>query len=390
MTAKHKKISLSRPDASEVDVEAVAAVLRSGRLSLGPVGPQFEAAFAEAVGAKHAVAVSSGTAALHLCLIALGIGPGDEVITTPFSFVASANCILYVGARPIFVDIDEHTLNLDSARLEAAVSERTRAILPVHVFGRPCAIDTIMAMAEGHKLVVVEDACEALGARFAGRAVGTFGRAGTFAFYPNKQMTTGEGGMVVTDDDAIAELCRSLRNQGRGGAGWLEHERLGFNYRLSDIQSALGLSQLRRVPGLLRRRAQVAQWYREVLADVEEIILPPPPPETTEMSWFVFVVRLADEFTGEDRDRLLQELRSRGIECSNYFPPIHLQPYFREKFGFSPGSFPVAERVAARTVALPFHGGLTCNEVSTVARAVREAVKRINRPKVALGIQASA
>ena len=390
MTEDLRKIPLSRPDVSEADVEAVATVLRSGRLSLGPVGPQFEAAFAKAVGAKHAVAMSSGTAALHLCLIALGIGPGDEVITTPFSFVASANCILYVGARPIFVDIGEHTLNLDPARLEAAVSERTRAILPVHVFGRPCAMDMIMAMAERHKLVVVEDACEALGARFAGRAVGTFGRAGTFAFYPNKQMTTGEGGMVVTDDDAIAELCRSLRNQGRGGAGWLEHERLGFNYRLSDIQSALGLSQLRRLPGLLRRRAQVAQWYREVLAGVEEIILPPPPAETTEMSWFVFVVRLADEFTGEDRDRLLQELRSRGIECSNYFPPIHLQPYFCEKFGFTPGSFPVAERVAAQTVALPFHSGLTCGEVSTVARAVREAVARIKGPKVALGIQASA
>ena len=390
MKDTNRSIPLSRPDVSEADVEAVAAVLRSGRLSLGPVGPQFEAAFAKAVGAKHAVAVSSGTAALHLCLIALGIGPGDEVITTPFSFVASANCILYVGARPIFVDIDEHTLNLDPARLEAAVSERTRAILPVHVFGRPCAMDTIMAIADRHGLVVVEDACEALGARFGGRAVGTFGRAGTFAFYPNKQMTTGEGGMVVTDDDAIAELCRSLRNQGRGGTGWLEHERLGFNYRLSDMQSALGLSQLRRLPELLRRRAQVAQWYREVLADVEEIILPPPPAETTEMSWFVFVVRLADEFTGEDRNRLLQELRSRGIECSNYFPPIHLQPYFREKFGFAPGSFPVTERVAARTVALPFHGGLTRSEVSTVARAVREAVARIKRPKVALGIQASA
>ena len=374
------EIPLSRPDVDESDVEAVTRVLRTPELSLGPTGPKFEAALAHYIGARHAVAVSSGTSGLHLGVIALGLKPGDEVVTTPFSFVASTNCLLYERVTPVFADIDAETWDIDPAAADAAVTGKTRAILPVHVFGRPCRIVEMAALARRRGLAVIEDSCESLGSTIAGKHTGTFGALGVFAFYPNKQMTTGEGGMLVTDDDRVATLCRSLRNQGRSdGAGWLDHPRLGFNYRLSDVQGALGLSQLRRIESFIERRQVVESAYREALAGIPGIVLPAQPRAGERVSWFVYVIRLADDLGREDRDAVLAHLRSRGVACRNYFVPIHLQPYMREGFGFREGMFPVTERVAERTIALPFYGRLTGSEVERVAETLREAVGRCSK-----------
>jgi perosamine synthetase len=368
-----ERVPLSRPDISQADIDAVVAVLRTPYLSLGPKVPEFEKAFADYLGVRRAVAVNSGTSALHLVVRALGLVPGDEMITTPFSFVASANCALFEGARPVFVDIDEATWNLDVAKLEAAVTERTRLLLPVHIFGRPMPMDRVLQVAEARGIPVVEDACEALGATCQGRKVGTFGRAATFAFYPNKQMTTGEGGMIVTDDDRFADLCSSLRNQGRdAGAGWLAHARLGYNYRLADINAALGLAQLKRLPEFLRMRSEVARRYLEKLARLEELVLPAPYGDG-ELSWFVFVVRLADRFTQHQRDAVLDSLRRDGIGCNNYFTPIHLQPFYRE-LGYKPGDFPVCEKVSARTIALPFYNRLAEKDQDLVVATLKSAL----------------
>jgi len=371
-----ERVPLSRPDISQADIDAVVAVLRTPHLSLGPKVPEFEKAFADYLGVRRAVAVNSGTSALHLVVRALGLGPGDEMITSPFSFVASANCALFEGARPVLVDIDEATWNLDVAKLPAAITDRTRLLLPVHIFGRPTPMDRVMEIAEAHGIAVVEDACEAIGATYQGRKVGTFGRAATFAFYPNKQMTTGEGGMIVTDDDAVADLCMSLRNQGRdAGAGWLAHARLGYNYRLSDINCALGLAQLARLPEFLRMRSDVARRYLEKLADFEELVLPVPYTDG-ELSWFVFVVRLADRFTQEHRDAVLESLCRDGIGCNNYFTPIHLQPFYRD-LGYKPGDFPVCEKVSARTIALPFYNRLTEKDQDVVVACLKSALARL-------------
>ncbi len=335
-------IPLSRPDISEADIEAVVSVLRTPQLSLGPRVPEFEEALCAYTGARHATAVSSGTAALHLAVHALGIGPGDEVITTPFSFVASANCILFERATPVFVDIDPTTLNIDPRAIEAAITPRTKAILPVHVFGVPADMDAIQAIADQHGLFVIEDACEALGGRWRGRACGSMGTAGTFAFYPNKQMTTGEGGVVVTNDQALDALFKSLRNQGRDSmGGWLHHERLGFNYRLSDINCALGLSQLSRIDEFLAARRRVAELYCQQLAEIDEIELPINSLANADISWFVYVIRLRHATSGQ-RTAFMEYLRTHGVACANYFEPIHLQPYFR-RMGYNPGDFPVSE-----------------------------------------------
>ena len=356
-------IPLARPDISDAEINAVVAVMKTPHLSLGPKLPEFEAAFAAYCGTRYAVAISSGTSALHLCMAGIGIRPGDEVITTPFSFVASSNCILFEGGRPVFVDIDPETWNIDPGRIEAAITPRTRAIIPVDVFGQPADMGPIMAIAKKHRLRVIEDSCEALGALYHGRKAGSLGDAGVFGFYPNKQITTGEGGMIVTDDETIARLARSMRSQGRGeGAGWLAHERLGYNFRLSDINCAIGVAQLGRVDEILARRNRVAEMYRRRLAGDERLSMQKVLPGV-EMSWFVLVVRLSDRYAPADRDRMLGELRSRGIGCSNYFPPIHLQPYMAERFGFRQGDFPICEALSARTIALPFHGGLTEAEV---------------------------
>ncbi len=371
-------VPLAAPDVNEAEVLAVVRVLTSDRLSLGPELPRFEQAIADRVGRAFAVAVNSGTSGLHLCVKAAGVTEGDEVITTPFSFVASANCILFEQARPVFVDIDPVTYNLDPTRVEGAITRRTKAILPVHVFGCPCRMSDLVEMANRRRLTLIEDACEALGATYNGRPVGSFGQTGVFAFYPNKQITTGEGGVIVTDDREIARLCRSWRNQGRGDNGaWLQHERLGYNYRLSDIQCALGAAQLKRLDQILARRAQIAVLYGELLKDVPEVIPPPSAEPGAEISWFVYVVRLADDFRPEHRDAVLDFLKRRNIGCSNYFAPIHFQPFYQKQFGFKRGDFPITERISERTIALPFFNRITEAEIQRVCMTLREAVSSL-------------
>jgi perosamine synthetase len=366
------EIPLAQPDITEREIETVVEVLRTPQLSLGPKLQEFEENIAQYAGVKYAVAVNSGTSALHLCVKALGIGEGDEVITTPFSFIASANCVLFERARPVFVDIEPKTLNIDVSKIEEKITERTRAILAVDVFGHPAEWDELERIAKERNLKLIEDSAEAIGAEYKGRRAGSFGDAAVFAFYPNKQITTGEGGVILTDNEHIAKICRSLRNQGRGeGDEWLEHERLGYNYRISDINCALGLAQLERIDEILEMRERVAQMYNERLSGLEGIEFPYAAPHV-KVSWFVYVVRLADRYTREDRDRILYGLRERGIGCSNYFSPVHLQPFYRELFGYKPGDFPVTEGVADRTIALPFFNRLTEGEVEYVFSQLRD------------------
>ena len=361
------RIPLSQPDIGPRELELVNEVVTTGRLALGPMAERFERAVADFVGAGHAIAVASGTSALQVALQAAGVRPGDEVITTPFSFVASANVIMHLQATPVFVDVDPATWNMDLCGIEAVITPKTRAILPVHVFGQPCPMDRIVTIAEKHGLIVIEDACEALGSRYQGQPAGTFGVAGTFAFYPNKQITTGEGGMVVTNDAEVANTVRSLSNQGRppSSARWLEHERLGYNYRIPELSCAVGVAQMERVEHLLANRAKVAGWYGQRLGDEPRLMLQKIAPEA-EMSWFVMVVRLAGQYGREDRNRILHDLHELGIECSDYFPPIHLQPFYRQQFGYAPGAFPVCEALSDRTLAVPFHGQMTEAQVTEV------------------------
>jgi perosamine synthetase len=370
------RIHLSRPDITNREIEAVCEVLRSPNLSLGPKVAQFEQAFAQYIGRKRAVAVNSGTSGLFLCALAMGIGPGDEVVTTSFTFVASTTSIMMTGARPVFVDIDPVSLNIDAARIESVITDRTKAILPVEVFGNPAGFDRVCKVARKHNLPVIEDSCEALGSALNGRKAGTFGTMSVFGFYPNKQITTGEGGMILTDDDALADACVSLRNQGRGKGGlWLAHERLGYNYRLSDINCALGIVQLSRIDEIKAKRRQVAQWYREMLADEGRLIVPVEP-KGCDLSWFVFVVRLAEGFTREHRDRVIEQMRSRDIEVGNYFPPVHLMPFIAEQFGYGRGDLPITESASERTIALPFHNHLTKDEVATVCQTLRHVLDK--------------
>ena len=369
-------IHLSRPDITDREIEAVCAVLRSPNLSLGPKLVEFEQAFAEYVGMKRAVAVNSGTSGLFLCMLAMGIVPGDEVITTPFTFAASATSIMMAGARPVFIDIDPVSLNIDPAKIEAGITEKTKAILPVEVFGNPAGLDAVCEIARKHNLPVIEDSCEALGSALKEKKVGTFGTMSVFGFYPNKQITTGEGGMILTDDDALADMCVSLRNQGRGkGGGWLAHERLGYNYRLSDINCALGIVQLSRIDEIKAKRRQVAEWYRQMLAADDRLIVPAEPADC-DMSWFVFVVRLAEDFKIERRDRILQQMQSQNIQVGNYFAPVHLMPFIAEKFGHKPGDFPIAESASQRTIALPFYNNLTKDEVSFICKLLKQFLKK--------------
>ncbi len=384
-------IELSGPDVTETEIEAVISVLRTRRLSLGPKLPEFEAAVASYIGCKHGVAVNSGTSALHLIVRALGLGDGDEVITTPFSFVASANCLLYERATPHFVDIDPETLNINCDLVEAAITERTKAILGVDVFGLPADWDRLRKIAHAHRLVLIEDSCEALGARMKTRngwaMAGTLADAGAFAFYPNKQITTGEGGVVVTDHDEIATACRSMRNQGRDeGADWLAHARLGYNYRLSDINCALGLAQMSRIGEILPARQQVAGWYREALCDVPGVSLPVELPDR-ERSWFVYVVRLTECRDYDQLHAVMERLRERGIGCSNYFPPIHLQRFYRELLGHGEGDFPVTERVAMQGIALPFYTRITRAQVTRVANTLRDAMVELGLGGAFAGVE---
>jgi perosamine synthetase len=368
-------IPLSRPDITPKEIEAVIDVLSTPTLSIGPKLDEFEAAFTQLTGRHHAIGVCSGTAGLHCAMIAAGVGPGDEVITTPFSFVASTNCILYVGAKPVFVDIDPKTLNIDLQKIPAALTLKTKAIVAVEVFGHPGGMIEIEQFAQKNELILIEDSCEGLGGKIGKRPVGSFGRASVFGFYPNKQITTGEGGMILTDDDRFADACRALRNQGREGMAWLAHQRLGYNYRLSEINAALGVAQLQRLEELLEDRRRVAIQYIDRLMTSRYLILPTIP-EDALMSWFVFVVRLCDLFEPADRDQIIKELRAEGIGCSNYFPPIHLQPYIAAQFAHKPGDYPVCEHIANRTLALPFFGKLTSAQINRVCETLDAVLEK--------------
>ncbi|MGA8108715.1 MAG: DegT/DnrJ/EryC1/StrS family aminotransferase [Acidobacteriaceae bacterium] len=376
------EIPLSAPDIVEADIEAVTAVLRTSRLSLGPKLAEFEAALARYVGVPHAVAVSSGTAALHLSLLALNLQPGDEVIVPSFTFIAVANAVRYVGAQPVFADIDAETMNLAPASVEAAITPRTRALIVVHTFGRP-ADPALFAIAGRHNLRVIEDASEAIGAEVEGRRAGSFGDTGIFAFYPNKQITTGEGGVVVTRDPQLAGRITRLRNQGRYpplsrpepssgpacASAWFDHAELGYNYRIGEMECALGLSQLARIEAILARRGAVARRYCELLRDTSGLILPATDIPGQRLSWFVFVVRLAEPCGPGRRDRLMHMLAAAGIATGRYFAPIHLQPAYAA--WRRSAQLPVTESVAPRTLALPFFNRISSAQVDRVAAVLR-------------------
>jgi dTDP-4-amino-4,6-dideoxygalactose transaminase len=366
-----EQIPLARPILGAEEEERVLAVLRSGQLSLGPLLAEFERAFAARLGAAYGVAVSSGTAGLHLALRAVGVSDGGEVITSPFSFVASANVALYERARPVFADIDPVTLCVDPDAVAAAVTPRTAALMPVHVFGYPADMPALERLG----LPIVEDACEALGATYAdGQAVGARGHQAVFGFYANKQLTTGEGGVVTTADASVKERLDSERNQGRApDMGWLDHDRLGFNYRLSDIACALGLAQLDRLDDMLAERARVAELYRQALAGIEGLELPCPDTGGNRRGWFVFVVQLPRE---HGRDEVVRALAKRSIPSKPYFPAIHLMSFYREQFGHREGQFPVCEDVAARSIALPFFPTMTEGQVERVAAELRGVLGR--------------
>ncbi len=368
-------IPLARPVLGEAEERTVIDVLRSGQLSLGPRLVEFERAFSARVGAPLASAVSSGTAGLHLALRAVGVGEGDEVITSPFSFVASANAALYERARPVFADIDPMTLNLDPQAAAAAVGERTRALLPVHIFGYPADMQAFEGLAARHGLPIVEDACEALGAVHPdGSAVGGRGHPAVFGFYANKQITTGEGGMVTLASAALKERIDSERNQGRApDMGWLDHDRLGFNYRLSELACALGIAQLGRLEQMLAGRARVAGLYRDALAGIEGLQLPCVDREGHRRGWFVFVVQLPRQ---AERDETVRVLAAAGIQSKPYLPAIHLMSFYRERFGHRAGEYPVCEDVAARSLALPFFAEMTEGQVARVAAQLRIALGR--------------
>ena len=386
------KIPLSAPDIREREMDYVSRVMNSNHLSMGPWLDKFEHQFAEYVGTKHAIAVNSGTSGLHLCVRALEIGPQDAVITTSFSFVASVSCFLYEGALPIFVDIDPHTLNLDPAAvreycqtqcerdgngklIDRQTGRVVKAILPVHVFGLPCPMDEITEIAREFGLAIIEDACEALGAEFDGRRAGTFGSAGVFAFYPNKQMTTGEGGMITTNDDHIAELCRSMRNQGRDTDGaWLRHVRLGYNYRLSELHAALGVAQLERIDSILSSRAEVANRYTELLSGQPQLQLLEAD-SRMKRSWFVYVVRFRSGSPEQVRERVREFLRQREIATQIYFTAIHQQPFYTKCQTGTALSLPHTERAASECLAIPFHSRLSETEIKYVCDAIREALE---------------
>ena len=372
MTNATRTIGLSFPWLDEREEELVLDVLRSGRLSLGPTIDRFEEAFAEVVGAPYAAAVSSGTAGLHLLCVAAGVTAGDEVITSPYSFVASANCAIYEGATPVFADIDPRTLNLDPAAVEAAITPRTKAVVAVDIFGYPSELEELQAICRRHEVTLIDDSCEALGAVYKGRPLGAQGQDGVFAFYPNKQITTGEGGVVTTWSEETWRLLKSLRNQGRAdGGGWLDHARLGFNYRIDDIRAAIGLGQLEKLDAILAGRSVVAARYGELLADVPGLELPCPDDADHTRSWFVYVVALPE---GSDREAVIASLEGRGVQTARYLPCIHLQSYMRERYGFAEGLCPVAEGVSRRTLALPFHARLDGADQEVVAEALRAAL----------------
>jgi perosamine synthetase len=366
------RVPLSRPYIDERDEELVLDVLRSGRLSLGPAIDRFEELFAERVGAPYAAAVSSGTAGLHMLCHIAGVQEGDEVITSPISFVSTANCFIFEGGRPVFADVDPQTLNLAPDAVEAAITERTKGIVAVDMFGYPCELDELRAIAERHGLYLIDDSCEALGAAYKGAPIGSHGISGAFGFYPNKQITTGEGGMVTTHSEEEWELLKSLRNQGRSyDSRWFHHVRLGFNYRITDLQAALGIGQLEKLDHLLAMRSEVAARYGALLEEVDGVDPPLADDPDHRRSWFVYVVTVAPEV---DRDVVLERLAAQGVEAGHYVPAVHLQPYMRDRYGFGEGMCPVAEDACSRTLALPFFPHLEAEDQERVVAALRAAL----------------
>ncbi len=373
------RIPLSAPDIDEADIAAVVSVLRTSRLSIGPRMEEFEASVAHYTGVPYGVALASGTAGLHLGLAALGIGEGDEVILPSFTFIAVANAVLYRRATPVFAQIDPRTLNLTAQTVAGAITRRTRAIIAVHTFGCPVDLDPIIDLATAHGLKVIEDACEALGAEYRGRRAGGLGEFGVFGFYPNKPITTGEGGMLVTRNRELAETVRALRNQGRRSSdGWLDHSLLGYNYRLSEINCALGLSQMSRIDAILAQREERAACYREHLRTVPELTLPVFETEGGRTCWFVFVVRLAERFTVQDRDRIIDYMIARGIGCGRYFAPVHRQPLYAS-YADPKCDLRVTDETASRTLALPFFNRLTDAEIAEVCLTLREAMETVGQ-----------
>ena len=375
-----KSIPLSSPDITQKEIEIINQVLSTPFLSIGPKIQEFEQKIANFVGTKYAIAVNSGTSGLHLCVRSLDIKDEDEVITTPFSFIASANCVLFERAKPVFVDINEDTLCIDVNKIEEKITKRTKAILPVHVFGHSCQMDRVAEIAKKYNLGVIEDAAEAIGSEYKGKKVGSFGDCGVFAFYPNKQITTAEGGMIVTNDEKIAKLCQSMRNQGRDETdSWLSHSRLGYNYRMTELSAALGITQIDRIDEILKKRQEVADNYNEKLSKIKGIKIPYVGPDV-KMSWFVYVIRLDEKiFSREDRDEIIKLLRQKGINCRDYFPPIHLEPFYVEMFGFRQKDFPITEMVSNSTIALPFYNNLTKRQVDYICDALGSIVNNFKK-----------
>ena len=371
------KIPLSQSDITNLEKKEVLGVLKSPWLSLGPKLKEFEEKTVGISRTKYAVAVNSGTSALHLIIRALGIKDGDEVITTPFSFISSSNCILYERARPVFVDIDEKTLNIDPAKIEKAITKKTKAILAVDVFGHPADWDKILKIAKKHKLKVIEDSAEAIGSEYKGKRCGSFGDAAIFSFYPNKQLTTGEGGVILTNNKKIADACKSMANQGRKtkGGKWLEHVQLGYNYRLDEMSCALGIAQLKRIKEILKKRESVAKKYNDRLKNISGIETPYIA-KNVKLSWFVYVIRLVKRYSEKDRDMIIKKMAKRGIQCSTYFQPIHLQPFYGEAFNYRPGDFSVSESVGQRTIALPFYNNLKERDINYVVQALKKSLGR--------------
>ncbi len=373
-----KNYPIAKPYIGDDEERAMREVLRSGILSLGPKLEEFEKNFAKYVGAKYACAVSSGTAGLHLAMIAAGVGPGDEVITTPFSFVASANCILYVGAKPVFVDIDPITYNIDVTKIEAAITKKTKVILPVHIFGQAVDMAPIMALARKYKLKVIEDACESLGATYRGRRVGAFGESAVFAFYPNKQMTTGEGGMITANSKKLYELFFSLRNQGRAkNMQWLDHERLGYNYRLDEMSAALGLAQLSKINFLISERQKIASWYGDALKPYADLVQVPRLAADNSCTWFVYTTVLKSSKI--KRDEVIKRLVGAGVGSKPYLPSIHLFKFYKELFNYKKGDFPISEWTSDWAVALPFYIGLTKADVEDICQRYVKVIKYVRK-----------
>lgn len=370
------KVNLSGPDITQKEIDAVVEVMESGMLSIGPKIEEFEEKFKELLGVKHAIGVNSGTSGLHLLIKAMDIGEGDEVITTPFSFVSSTNCILFERATPVFVDIDPKTFNIDIDKIEEKITDKTKAILPVDVFGQPLNMIKLRKLADKYGLKIIEDSCEAIGSEYKGVKAGQLADGAVFAFYPNKQITTGEGGMIVTNDDHIAEMCRSMRSQGRAITGfWLHHERLGYNYRLSELHSALGVVQMERLDEILDKRNKVAEMYNKKLSNIEGVNIPYIHPDVTRMSWFVYVIQVDK---GIDREKVMDYLKENGVGCRPYFTPIHIQPYIKEMMGVEGEDYPITYDIGNRSIALPFYNNLKEEEIDYVVEKIKEAIANQN------------